>query len=126
MLHYLRKRHQDLGRGIIMLLVAVWLSLAFQPCVMAGVQSPDMLPCNACPEQMMENDACPPGASCAVMDERGAATASDFTRPTPPSALPLVFWGLASDLPTAPIQPTALTSSPFDTPPLLRFCILLI
>lgn len=127
MLHFLRKQRHGFGRGMAYMLVAVWMSLALQPCAMAGMQAMDALPCAACPEQgSMSQTPCQDMANCASMVDRRAMDATVFAHSLSAAAQPaLISWVPAYAVPEV-AQRIAFNVSnhPAEPPPLLRFCIL--
>lgn len=108
-------------------LVALWLALAFQPCVMASVQAMESAPCNGCPEShSMSKSDCQDASACASMMDEQQADVAGFARSVSPQTQPaLLAWET--------IFPVVLSSyhsafhdfdNPADPPPLKRFCIL--
>jgi len=110
-------------------LLAVWLSLALQPCAMAGIQAMESAPCSGCPEQhSMSQAPCQDAVSCASMDnQRVTDDAAVFSRSLSTSAQPaLISWAHAYAAPAPLPYRVAINVSitPVDLPPLSRFCIL--
>lgn len=108
--------------------MAVWLSLALQPCALAGMQAMETQPCAGCPEQHgMSQTPCQDTVSCASMDEqRVTDDAALFTRSLSTAAQPaLISWALTYAVPTLSYRVAIhVPTTPADPPPLLRFCIL--
>lgn len=113
---------------MVSVLITVWLSLAFQPCVMAAdallaqTDQPAMDADCVQQEPVHNSDDCQPGMTCLSMFEPGAVDAAGMNlfdqQPV------LVGWVTSVDSP--PALQTAATHLPiaFDPPPLQRFCVL--
>lgn len=131
MLHALRQRRQTLGRGMVYMLVAVWMSLALQPCVAAAMATDD---CAACPsmtvEQGMEQPAaasaaCAQNVSCASAyhpDAAQTATAEFVVPPQP--LLGVIHWQILQPSPGDLYYVSSAPLAQSAPPPLARFCVL--
>jgi hypothetical protein len=136
MLHSLRKQRYGFSRSVVTVLVALWLSLAFQPCVMAGVQAMESMPCDNCPEHSMaqhngaQHDTnridCSDADTCVSMIDKYEVDASGFiSTPSAKNQAALISW--ITDYPpraTPCYNSNNVLNIPVDSPPLLRFCIL--
>ncbi len=125
MLHSLRKQRHTLGRGLVSVLVAVWLSLALQPCAMAAdaVLGQGMKADCMQQDKMSSKADCYPGMTCASMMDPGVVDAALLIQPL--TAQPVVIAWTTLEYPTSASQliPNHLPHS-YNPPPLLRFCIL--
>ncbi|MEO5573114.1 MAG: hypothetical protein ABIR48_01305 [Gammaproteobacteria bacterium] len=129
----MRKQRYGFSRGMVTVLVALWLALAFQPCVMAGVQALEPTSCDGCPDdsslaqQGMTQTDCHDTVACASMKDDQEMQVAGFARSLVLTDQPLLIaW--VTDYPSVSVPCGNLlpivNNTPNDPPRLLRFCIL--
>jgi len=131
MLHALRQRRQTLGRGMVYMLVAVWTSLALQPCVAAATAMAERAACPSMTmEQGMEQPAhasvdCTQNISCVSAYHPNAAqtTAAEFVV-LPQPLLGVIHWQILQPSPSDLYYVSSAPLAQFVPPPLARFCVL--
>lgn len=125
MFHSLHKQRLTLGRGMIFMLVAMWMSLAVQSCAMAAEALEHIadIPCMQ-QDEMSGEVECQPTLDCATQVSQAVPDTAGVTDQRLPAQPAMISWDVFDHLPSSLSPPLTQRQVSINSLLLARFCIL--